>query len=228
MRAVLASTWGPTHKKYLGAFLDTAKRNGLDPQNFDATDWEGGGDWTKIPWYRKSEGQARFVRDTRGQYDVYLFTDSMDVVFAAGWEEILRKFSALDSPIVCAAESYPWPDINQAGLYPATHHRCRYLNAGMWIAVAEAAEMFANDLSGIAARREKCDQQISVDLFLGKKHPIKLDTACSLMFCLNLDSPSYLDMSGARPRTTDTGEEPVMFHANGNSNLIPICQKIAP
>jgi hypothetical protein len=227
MRAVLASTWGPTHKKYLGAFLDTCKRNGLEPQNFDAEDWPGA-DWTQIPWYRKSEGQARFVRENADKYTHFLFTDSYDLIFTAGWEEIMRKFTSLNSPIVFGAECYCWPDINQAGLYPPNPHRCRYLNAGMWMARTEAAVPFTAELAEIAARREKCDQGIVVDMMLSKRHPIVLDSTCSLCFCCNMDSPSFLDFSGSRPRTTDTNEQPVCFHGNGASLNPELIAKIVP
>lgn len=227
MKPVLCSTWGPTPKKYLGAFLDTAKRNGLEPRNFDDTDWPGA-DWTQIPWYRKSEGQARFVRENASKYTHFLFTDSYDVVFSAGWEEIMRKFEALKSPIVFAAECYCWPNQEQVPLYPPTIHRCKYLNAGMWMATTEAAIPFTQELAEIAARREKCDQGIVTDMFLSKRHPIALDHLCSLCFCCNMDSLNFLDLSGARPRTTDTSEEPCLYHGNGASDLRGICAKIAP
>jgi hypothetical protein len=227
MKPVLVSTWGPTPKKYLGAFLDTAKRNGLEPQNFDDTDWPGA-DWTQIPWYRKSEGQARFVQENVDKYDVFLFTDSYDVVFAAGWDEILAKFTAINSPIVFGAECYCWPDQAQMPLYPPTRHRCKYLNAGMWMATREAALTFTAELAEIAARREKCDQGIVTDMFLAKKHPIALNTSCSLCFCCNMDSLEFLDLSGPRPQARDTGELPCLFHGNGASDLRGICAKIAP
>lgn len=227
MKPVLVSTWGPTPKKYLGAFLDTAKRQGLDPQNFDDTDWPGA-DWTTIPWYRKSEGQARFVLENASKYSHFIFTDSYDVVFAAGMDEIMRKFASFHSPIVFAAECYCWPTLEQAAQYPPTIHRCKYLNAGMWIATTEAAIPFTEELASIASKREKDDQQIVVDMFLSKRHPIVLDHTCSLCFCMNIDSPSFLDLSGDRPITTDTGERPCLFHANGASPLLPVIQRIAP
>jgi len=227
MKPVLVSTWGPTPKKYLLAFFDTAKRQGLEPQNFDNTDWPGA-DWTTIPWYRKSEGQARFVRENADKYTHFIFTDSYDVVFAAGMDEIMEKFERLKSPIVFASECYCWPNLEQAALYPPSIHRCKFLNAGMWIATTEAALPFTEELAAIASKREQDDQQIVVNMFLSNRHPIKLDTACSLCFCCNMDSLSYLDLSGPRPKTTDTGEEPALFHGNGASRLEEICWKIAP
>lgn len=217
MRPVLVSTWSEP-QKYFDAFMETSRRYGLQPQNADSATWAGT-DWSNKEWFRKTEAQSKFVRDTRGQFDVYLFTDSFDVAFACGWDEILRKFQAYNSPIVCAAECYPWPRVEQATLYPPTPHRAKYLNAGCWIGTAEAAESLLADIEQIAAKREQCDQGILVDAFLSKRHPIVLDTACSICFCCNLDSLNYLDLTGSRPKTKDTGEEPCIFHANGGSPL---------
>lgn len=227
IRPVLVSTWGPTHKKYLSAFLDTAKRQGIDPQNFDSEDWPGA-DWTTIPWYRKSEGQARFVREHASEFTHFVFTDSYDVVFAAGMDEIMAKFQKLNSPIVFAAECYCWPKLEQAALYPPTPHRCKYLNAGMWIATTEAAIPFTEELAAIAAKREKDDQQIVVDMFLSKRHPIELDRTCSICYCMNMGSDKLLDLSEPRPRAKDTLEYPCLFHANGASPLLEVIRHIAP
>lgn len=226
MKPVLVSTWG-VPKKYHLAFLDTCARNGLEPQNADPSDW-GSDDWRTIPWWKKSAAQARFIRETQGQYTHYAFCDAYDVVFCAGWEEILRKFTALNSPIVFGAECYCWPDVNAASRYPVCHDRARFLNAGFWMATAEAALPFAEELAEIAARKEKCDQGIVTDMFLSQRHPIKLDTRCSLLFCMNLDSPHYLSMDAPRPRATDTGETPALFHGNGGTDITKLIWHIAP
>ena len=210
------STWGD-QRKYLGAFLESAKKVGLDPQNADPDVWPGT-DWQSIEWFRKTRAQYKFVRD-HPEFTHFTFTDSYDVICAAGWPEIMAKYEAMKSPIVFGAECYPWPKVEQAMLYPDTPHRCKYLNAGFWMATREAAELFLADIAAIAEKREQCDQGICVDAFLSKRHPIALDTACSLLFCMNIDSPNFLDLSGARPKTRDTGEEPCFAHGNGNSSL---------
>jgi len=227
MKPVLVSTWGPTPKKHLGAFLHTAKLHGLDPQNFDPTDWEGA-DWTTIPWYKKSEGQARFVREHANEFTHFLFTDSYDIVFAAGWGEILAKYAAFNSPIVCAAECYPWPKTEQASLYPQTIHRCKYLNAGGWIGETQAALAMLEDVAATAAKREQCDQGILVDLFLSKKHPIELDRKCSIFYCMNMGSDQNLSYNQCRAQACDTSEYPIIFHGNGASPLERIAHHIAP
>ncbi len=226
MKPVLVSCWGAP-KKYFAAFETTAKRHGLEPHNADPSDW-GGDDWRTIEWFRKSEAQARFVREHAADYTHFCFTDSYDIVFAAGWDEILRKFEALNSPIVFGTESNCWPIPAQAMFYPETRARSKYLNAGFWMATTEAAIPFTEELAKIAAKREQCDQGIVVDMFLSRKFPIKLDTTCSLCFCTNMGSMSYLRLiPGERPVATDTNEQPCIFHGNGASPLAPIIDCLA-
>lgn len=220
MKPVCVSTWGDS-RKYFNAFMETAKRNGIEPQNADPNVWPGDS-WQNIEWFRKSQAQARFVREHAKEYTHFLFCDSYDVVFAAGWREIMEKYERFNSPIVFASECCPWPIAKQSVFYPETPHRCKYLNAGFWMATTEAAESLLAEIETEASKREQCDQGIAVNAFLSRRHPIKLDTACSLCFCCNLDSLSFLDLSGGRPKTKDTGECPVMFHGNGNSPLSDI------
>lgn len=222
MKPCHVSTWG-SPKKHLDYFLRSCRMNGLHPQNADPENWPGA-DWTEIDWSKKTKAQQQFLADHRNTYTHWLFTDSYDIICAAGWEEIIAKFEAFKSPIVFASESHPWPKVEQAALYPDTGDRCRYLNAGLWMATTEAAEMFLEDIAAIAAKREQCDQGICVDAFLQQRHPIVLDTKCSLCFCMNMNSPEFLDCTGQRPRTKDTGEEPVFFHGNGASDLTPVIQ----
>jgi len=216
MKPVCVSTWGDS-RKYFTSFIETAKRNGIDPVNADPEVWPGT-DWKDIEWLRKSQAQAKFVREHLDKFTHFMFVDSYDVVFATGWEEILDKYERIDSPIVFAAECCPWPLAEQAYMYPHTPNRTKFLNAGGWIATADAAMALLTDIETAAAKRDQCDQGIAVDAFLSQKHPIVLDTACSLWFCCNLDSLNYLDLSG-RPRTTDTMQYPCMFHGNGGSSL---------
>jgi hypothetical protein len=222
MNPALVSTWG-TPKKFLDVFLKSAKIHGLHPHNSDPGDWP-----SRDDWWRKNLAQARFVSDHASEYTHFMFTDSLDVVFAAGWDEIIPKFEKLNSPIVFASECYCWPDTGQANLYPEVPHRCRFLNAGFWMATSEAALSFTKELSNIAKGGPKCDQGIVVDMFLSKKYPIVLDTACSICFCMNMNSPEYLNMDGPRPITTDTKEQPCMFHGNSGVSIHSIIAKVCP
>jgi hypothetical protein len=221
MNPVCVSTWSGIGQKHFASFLATARKHGIEPQNADENYWPGT-DWSNKEWFRKSEAQARFVRENIGRYSHFMFTDSYDIVFAAGWAEIMEKYRKIDSPIVFAAECCPWPKAEQAALYPQVPFRCRYLNAGFWMGEGKAVLALLEDIEKVAAKREQCDQGIAVDTFLSQRHPIALDNACSLCFCCNLDSLDHLDLSGDRPKTKDTGEQPCMFHGNGNSPLINV------
>lgn len=214
MNPVCVSTWAvPGGSRHFEKFMSTAKRHGIEPQNADTSAWP------HNEFFRKTEAQADFVRINANRYSHFLFCDSYDVLFAAGWDEIMMKFEKLQSPIVFGTEACPWPRSEQAGFYPPTEHRCKYVNAGFWIGEASAVLSLLGEIALSAARREQCDQGIMVDTFLSKRHPIALDTACSLLFCCNVDSLDYLDLSGRRPITKDSDEQPCLFHGNGGSNL---------
>lgn len=220
MKAACVSTWGPP-KKYFHQFIASARRNGIEPHNADPDTWAGD-DWRTIPWWRKSAAQARFVREHADQFDAIMFVDSYDILFAAGWDEIIAKFDAIGSPIVFAAECNPWPKPEQADLYPAAPYRCRYLNAGFWMGRTEAVLKVVEPLEQRALLKEQCDQGIVVDMFLSGQHGIELDRSCSLCHCCNLDSLNFLHLSGDRIRNKETGEAPCLFHGNGNANMSQI------
>lgn len=219
-KPALVSTWG-SQKRFVPFFLESAKRHGLEPHNSDPGDWPSSGDY-----WRKSVSQFNFLKAHSSEFTHFMFTDSSDIIFAAGWDEILTKFEKLNSPIVFGTEAYCWPDSANLPKYPNSPHRCRFLNAGMWIATTEAALLLAKDIVEIARHGERCDQGIASELFLSGRYPIVLDMACSLLFCMNMEAPGFLDMSGPRPKTTDTGEEPCIFHGNSGVDLHPLFQKL--
>jgi hypothetical protein len=219
MNPCAVSTWHG-RDKYFDAFMVTSKRNGIDVQNADSEFWPGT-DWRDKHWFRKTQAQYDFITK-HPEFSHFMFTDSYDVAFAAGWDEITEKYKALNSPLVFAAECCSWPKAEQGALYPHTEHRCKYLNAGFWMGEASAAREFLREAATIASKREQCDQGIFVDLFLSKKHPMKLDTACSICFCCNLDSLDYLEKEDGRPTCIDTKEKPCLFHANGGSPMLTV------
>jgi len=221
MRAACVSTWHGIGQKYFDAFIKTALMHGIEPQNADPNHWAGTS-WQDKEWFRKSEAQANFVKSNASAYDVFMFVDSYDVIFATGWTEILDKFKRIDSPIVFGAECYPWPYVEKAEQFPKTTRRCRYLNAGFWMGLTEAVVPFIEDLEKIASNRAQCDQGIVVDMFLSGKYPIKLDNDCAILHCCNMDSLNFLKCEEARMVNIETNEKPCLFHGNANSNLMDI------
>lgn len=217
MNPVCVSTWCD-RRKYFDAFIATAQKHGIQPVNADPDLWPGK-DWTEIPWWRKSDAQARFVREHAAEFTHFLFCDSYDILFAAGWDEILAKFESYQSPIVFGTERYCWPDTAKANLYPPCPWPTRFLNAGMWMATSQAALNLAEVLAAKAKERQQCDSGICVGIFLSKSMPIILDNKCSLLYCCNMDSIDHLEFDGQRIVSKETGERPCMFHGNGNADL---------
>lgn len=219
MNPVCVSTWHGGGSKYFDAFLSTARKHGIEPQNADDSKWEGA-DWRTIPWHKKLEAYLRYVQNHQGHYTHFLFCDSYDVVFAAGWDEIMRKWHEnFDSSVIFGTECNPWPRKDQAPLYPMTLCRSKYLNAGFWMATFEYSLIV---LQWVLRNREpgQCDQGALVNFFLSHQATAQLDNACSLFFCCNLDSLDFLRKGqDGRPITADTGQQPCLFHGNGNSPL---------
>lgn len=228
MNSVAVSAWHPDGAKHFQAFMATAKKNGIEPQNADPSKWEGR-DWTEIPWHKKTDGYLKFARDNEDKYSHMMFVDSYDILFAAGWDEIMEKYFKIGSPMVMGAECYCWPNLDLAGQYPPTPHRCKFLNAGFWIAESHSA---VGLLEECVRRRNpgQDDQSLLVSIFLDsyKINPswMKLDTACSLLFCCNMGSLDFLELKDGRPTCKDTGEKPCLFHANGNSPLSPVAKML--
>lgn len=215
MNPAAVSTWCRPIK-FLDHFLRTAKQHGLEIHNCDNSDW-GGLDWRTIQWWKKIESQQKFVNE-HPEFTHFMFTDSYDVVFAAGWDEIIKKYLAYDSPIVFGTECYCWPKQEQAPLYPETPFRSKYLNAGFWMGERNAALGFLSEAVKRAATHTQCDSGIFVDLFLSRQFPIKLDNSCSLLFCCNMDSLNFIQRAeNGRPICKDSGQMPCMFHGNGAS-----------
>lgn len=205
--------------------MATARRHGIEPQNAEDSRWEGR-DWTEIPWHRKTDGYLKFARENQGKFSHMMFVDSYDVVFAAGWDEIMEKFMRHRVPIVMGAECYCWPNLELASRYPETPNRCRFLNAGFWM----ATDSFALWMLEECVKRRKPgqdDQSLLVDIFLNTNPSwIRLDSACSLLFCCNMNSLDFLELKDGRPTCKDTGEKPCMFHGNGNSPLHKVIEML--
>lgn len=217
IKPAAVSTWFKPIK-YFEHFQSTARKHGIEVHNADDSDW-GGLDWTKIQWWKKIEAQQRFILN-HPEFSHFMFTDSLDVVFAAGWDEIVTKYLGYASPIVFGTECNCWPKQEQAPLYPETPHRSKYLNAGFWMGEREASIALLTEAGNRASTHTQCDSGIFVDLFLSKQFPIKLDNCCSLLFCCNMDSLSFLQPGeDGRPITKDSGQKPCIFHGNGASPL---------
>ncbi|XP_069070003.1 procollagen-lysine,2-oxoglutarate 5-dioxygenase 2 isoform X2 [Pleurodeles waltl] len=69
---------------------------------------------------------------------ILLYTDSYDVIFAGGPEELLKKFHEANNKVVFAAESLVWPDKRLADKYPVVRSGKRFLSSGGFIGYLSA------------------------------------------------------------------------------------------
>ena len=198
MNACLFSTWHE-EKKFLKHFLASAQKHGMEPVNADDSKWDG--------FHQKVIAQHRFVKVNASQFTHFIWADAYDVVFMAGLDEMMRRFNDFDLPIVFAAEANCWPKQAQADHYPTVYWKCRFLNAGFWIAESKAALAMLEAALPLAVPG-KCDQGLFVDLFLSGLFPIKLDYAASLCRCLFLNPEQQID-------------SPCCIHGNGKVDLEP-------
>ncbi|EEB15965.1 Procollagen-lysine,2-oxoglutarate 5-dioxygenase 3 precursor, putative [Pediculus humanus corporis] len=61
---------------------------------------------------------------------IIIFTDSYDVIFLAGLNDILEQFDKIGGRVVFGAEPFCWPDKNLASQYPIQSRGKQYLNSG--------------------------------------------------------------------------------------------------
>ncbi|KAM4536903.1 multifunctional procollagen lysine hydroxylase and glycosyltransferase LH3 [Odontesthes bonariensis] len=187
-------------------------------------DWKGGdvartvGGGQKVRWLKKE-----LLKHSEKKDLVIMFVDSYDVIFAAGPEELLFKFSRLGHRVVFSAEGFCWPDQRLAPKYPEVQSGKRYLNSGGFIGMAP-------DLSTIVQQwkfKDNDDDQ----LFYTR---IYLDKTQRAKFNMSLDHHSriFQNLNGAidevvlkferakvRVRNVAYDTLPVIIHGNGPTKL---------
>ncbi|KAM4714261.1 multifunctional procollagen lysine hydroxylase and glycosyltransferase LH3 [Anableps anableps] len=187
-------------------------------------EWKGGdvartvGGGQKVRWLKKE-----LLKHSEDQELVVLFVDSYDVIFAAGPDELLSKFSSLGHRVVFSAEGFCWPDQRLASKYPEVHSGKRYLNSGGFVG-------FASDLGAIVQQwkfKDNDDDQ----LFYTR---IYLDRNQRTRFNMTLDHHSriFQNLNGAidevvlkferakvRVRNVAYDTLPVVIHGNGPTKL---------
>ncbi|XP_033984218.1 LOW QUALITY PROTEIN: multifunctional procollagen lysine hydroxylase and glycosyltransferase LH3 [Trematomus bernacchii] len=187
-------------------------------------EWEGGdvartvGGGQKVRWLKRE-----LLKLSERKELIVMFVDSYDVIFSAGPEELLSKFSRLSHRVVFSAEGFCWPDQRLANKYPEVHSGKRYLNSGGFMG-------FASDLS-LMVQQWKYKDNDDDQLFYTK---IYLDRVQRTKFNMTLDHRSriFQNLNGAvdevvlkfekakvRARNVAYDTLPVIIHGNGPTKL---------
>ncbi|XP_048397961.1 procollagen-lysine,2-oxoglutarate 5-dioxygenase 2 isoform X2 [Stegostoma tigrinum] len=121
-------------------FMQTAKHLNYTVKVLGAEEeWRGG----NIPHSIGGGQKVRLLKEEMQNHAdrddlVVLFTDSYDVLFAGGPEELLSKFQQFNHKVVFAAEGLIWPDNRLAEKYPKVRSGKRFLNSGGIIGYASS------------------------------------------------------------------------------------------
>lgn len=155
---------------------------------------------------------------------VLFFTDSYDVVFAAGKDEILSKFKGMDANLVISAEKTLWPDKSLEDQYPEVDFGDRFLCSGGIIGYAPALWKTIN----VFEVTDTYDDQlyytkIYIDPTLREEIGIKLDHTSEIVQNINFarHELAVVELEGASPRVQNTYymTYPCVLHGNGPSKI---------
>lgn len=182
----------------------------------DIMNYPGGGH--KVNLFKEGLKKYKDEEDT-----VILFSDSYDVLFTTGQEEILRKFKSFNASLVFSAEIYLWPDKTVKHLYPPVKQGYPYLCSGLFIGYAPYVwkALTYKEISDTGD-----DQLFFTKLFLDKEKreewPIKLDHLATLFQNLNgarEDVKIRFEGRNSLLHNIKYNTVPVAIHGNGGSKV---------
>lgn len=236
VKVVVVADGIPSHDYLLRGFnamLESLKRFGHEPLILG---W--GKRWTGLG--SKPRHLKRAIEDGAIKTSHILFADAYDVWFSKSPEEILDAAGKIDGQrILWNAEKTCFPDASLAEQFKDISTSFRYLNSGASIGDVEAyyeclldmnVDSWADDYrkdDGNWVHRN--DQDDWMRKFLHGQcegqAPMKLDTKCSIFQTLTGMSPDNFEF-GETIVNKETGESPMVFHANGGSKTSGVMEPI--
>lgn len=150
-----------------------------------------------------------YLQTVDNDEDVILFTDSYDVVFNQGPDELLSRWSNMGEGLLFTAEKTCWPDPKLERVYPETIFDYRFLNSGGFIGRA-------GDLKVLTQTRceDSDDDQLYYTLKFLNSEGISLDYDVEIFQTLNSSFDDVEVIEGVvYNKVTET--YPVVVHANG-------------
>ncbi|XP_075425823.1 procollagen-lysine,2-oxoglutarate 5-dioxygenase 2 isoform X2 [Ascaphus truei] len=154
---------------------------------------------------------------------VVMFTDSYDVIFAGGPEELLKKFQHANHKVVFASEALIWPDKRLADKYPVVRSGKRFLNSGGIIGYMPYIRQIVQQWN----LQDNDDDQlfytkIYIDQLQRERINITLDHMSRIFQNLNgaVDEVVLKFETGrARARNIQYDTLPVLIHGNGPTKI---------
>jgi hypothetical protein len=172
--------------------------------------------------------KLRILKDfiNQCQDDIILFTDARDVIFAAGYDEILSTFLSMNTNILFGAETNLYPD--KSLIHGNEADKYRYLNSGLFVGYTSSLRKLFNSID---IEHERDDQEALQKKYI-EGFPITLDSECKLFQNLwdesggrncNFDllyQPTYIENLRTKTR-------PKIFHAPGPTTVLTQAYKVA-
>ncbi|XP_043260024.1 procollagen-lysine,2-oxoglutarate 5-dioxygenase isoform X1 [Colletes gigas] len=219
----VASNKTDGYNRYLRSVDIYGFRDNLNVLGFGES-WQGGnvktgpGGGYKVNLLKKALEEYQFDKER-----IVIFTDSYDVIFLSGLEEIIGKFKSMDARIVFSAEGSCWPDKSLASKYPIATRGKRFLNSGSFIGYA--SDVYAM-ITYAPIKNADDDQLFYTNAYLNKKlreqHQIKLDHKSEIFHNLYAAVADVeLKFEGRKTSLQNTvyNTQPLVLHGNGNSKL---------
>ncbi|CAI9614095.1 unnamed protein product [Staurois parvus] len=188
-------------------------------------DWKGGDVTNSIGGGQKVRLLKEALENLSDQKDlIVLFTDSYDVIFSGGPEEIiLSKFQQSKHKVVFAAEALVWPDKRLADKYPVVRSGKRFLNSGGFIGYVQSIQQIVQQWT---LQDNDDDQLFYTKIYLDalqREHiNITLDHKSQIFQNLNgaVDEVAvYFDGPRARAQNTQYDTFPILIHGNGPTKV---------
>lgn len=148
---------------------------------------------------------------------IVMFTDSYDVVFSAGPEEILEKFRNTDAQVVFSTEKTCWPDSELQDSYPQNESEYRYLNSGGFIGYANQIMKIIDQDVDITYDDQLFYTEKFLDISKNDIEFIKLDYNQSIFQTLNQAITDVEQSDSGRFINLVYKTKPCVIHANGPS-----------
>ncbi|XP_040283981.1 procollagen-lysine,2-oxoglutarate 5-dioxygenase 2 isoform X2 [Bufo bufo] len=188
-------------------------------------DWKGGDVANSIGGGQKVSFLKEALESIAEQDDlIVLFTDSYDVIFAGGPEELLKKFQQLNHKVVFSAEALIWPDKRLADKYPVVRSGKRFLNSGGFIGYLSNVKKIVQQWT---LQDIDDDQLFYTKIYINqlqREHiNITLDHKSGIFQNLNgaVDEVVlYFENGKARAQNTQYDTLPVLVHGNGPTKIL--------
>ncbi|XP_044146142.1 procollagen-lysine,2-oxoglutarate 5-dioxygenase 2 isoform X2 [Bufo gargarizans] len=187
-------------------------------------DWKGGDVANSIGGGQKVRLLKEALESIADQDDlIVLFTDSYDVIFAGGPEELLKKFQQSNHKVVFSAEALIWPDKRLADKYPVVRSGKRFLNSGGFIGYLSNVKKIVQQWT---LQDNDDDQLFYTKIYINqlqREHiNITLDHKSGIFQNLNgaVDEVVlYFENGKARAQNTQYDTLPVLVHGNGPTKI---------